>query len=163
MCAWACSGTARYTHQLPQSARALVDETTNCDDILFNFMVANTTGSAPVFVGTAGIAGVHAKRTVDADGNAAGLFNRRRHTADRDACLGSFSRLFGGMRLRYTSVVFQAQADTAAPLPLPKHHASSACVPRSSAAATPAPATPRGQRPCYLVVADVLSRRLAPP
>lgn len=37
-----------------QPARRLVDDVMNCDDILFNFMVANATNSAPVFIGRRG-------------------------------------------------------------------------------------------------------------
>lgn len=36
-----------YTHQLPQEARDYVDEVANCDDLLFNFMMANATGTGP--------------------------------------------------------------------------------------------------------------------
>lgn len=36
-----------YTHQLPHEARDYVDEVANCDDLLFNYMMANATGTGP--------------------------------------------------------------------------------------------------------------------
>ncbi|KAI8830248.1 exostosin, partial [Chytridium lagenaria] len=39
-----------YSYVLPASSRRTVDQLTNCDDILFNMMVANTTGNAPVVI-----------------------------------------------------------------------------------------------------------------
>lgn len=90
-----------YTEDLPHKARALVDRVTNCDDILFNFMVANATGNAPVFIGTDGITGVQVMQTVTADGEPSGLYNRKEHAKDRGACLATFSDMFAGMKLRY--------------------------------------------------------------
>ena len=49
---------ALYTERIPAEARALVDDVMNCDDILFNFMVANSTKHAPVFIGTDAVARV---------------------------------------------------------------------------------------------------------
>lgn len=37
-----------YTSELPQAARDLVDNVQNCDDLLFNYMLANATGSGPI-------------------------------------------------------------------------------------------------------------------
>ena len=45
----------RYTSGTPLAARALVDETMNCDDILLNVAVSNYTGRPPVFVQTSGV------------------------------------------------------------------------------------------------------------
>lgn len=36
-----------YSFDLPQAARDVVDEVQNCDDILFNYMIANATQSGP--------------------------------------------------------------------------------------------------------------------
>jgi alpha-1,4-N-acetylglucosaminyltransferase EXTL3 len=36
-----------YSYRLPSAARQLVDDRMNCDDLLFNYMVANKTNRGP--------------------------------------------------------------------------------------------------------------------
>lgn len=36
-----------YSFELPEEARAMVAKHNNCEDILFNYMVANATGAGP--------------------------------------------------------------------------------------------------------------------
>jgi hypothetical protein len=70
-----------------------VDSIVNCDDLLFNFLVANHTGAGPVVVNffaralPMGISG--------------GLWTRGIHMTARDHCLDKFAQAFGGMPLRY--------------------------------------------------------------
>ena len=40
----------RYTNSLPGNVKEWVDENMNCEDIAMNFLVANTTGKAPIKV-----------------------------------------------------------------------------------------------------------------
>jgi len=86
-----------YTFSIPQAAREMVDEITNCDDLLFNFMVANHSGTPPVFVRTTGISKVHVIKS-----GRSGLFTRNKHYVDRDQCLSQMATMFGGMKLKYT-------------------------------------------------------------
>lgn len=39
-----------FTHYLPQSLRTLVDRTSNCEDILMNFLVSAVTHQPPIKV-----------------------------------------------------------------------------------------------------------------
>eukprot|EP00040_Diaphanoeca_grandis_P025841 m.143803 g.143803 ORF g.143803 m.143803 type:complete len:639 (+) comp30336_c0_seq1:81-1997(+) len=96
-----------YTFSIPQQARDLVDDITNCDDLLFNFMVANHSGTAPVFVRTSGISKVHVIKS-----GRSGLFTRGKHYVDRDSCLTQMAAMFGGMKLRYTPDSFSVDQES---------------------------------------------------
>lgn len=80
-----------YTFELPEVARRIVDEIMNCDDLLFNFMVANATHKGPVLI-------------FDAEEypKQKGLWHRGSHFAQRSECLRNFTALFGEMPLRYS-------------------------------------------------------------
>ncbi|KAI8812101.1 glycosyl transferase family 64 domain-containing protein [Cladochytrium replicatum] len=87
-----------YYAKLPTWAHEWVDQTMNCDDILFNMMVSNITGSCPVVVDAVA-------RSVDIGG----LWKDRRHFTERNVCLNLFTeKLFDGkMPLRYTITAFK--------------------------------------------------------
>eukprot|EP00037_Helgoeca_nana_P024860 m.266774 g.266774 ORF g.266774 m.266774 type:complete len:365 (+) comp26769_c0_seq7:154-1248(+) len=108
-----------YTSMVPAAARALVDETTNCDDILFNFMVANATGQPPVFVQRSGARKVHVKRRL---GGRHGLWKREKHYTDRNRCVSTFADLFGGQQLRYTRDSYWAESAVEATFPSSADH-----------------------------------------
>ena len=106
-----------YTNELPAAARKLVDDMVNCDDILFNFLLANATGEPPVFVDTRGY-DIHVLKSL---GKEAGLWKRQKHFEDRHKCLNLFTRMFGdnNMPLRYTRTAFKINLDPA--IAPPKH------------------------------------------
>ena len=86
----------QYTYQLPEIAREIVDSVTNCDDILFNFLIANTTKQGPV--------------VIDASAKGydfGGLWRRATHFETRTWCLNKFVEIFGGMPLKYTMSMFK--------------------------------------------------------
>jgi hypothetical protein len=94
---------AAYSAPHLAAARRLVDKLVNCDDILFNFVVANATGLPPAFVDTRGVRRVHVIRRL---GKEAGLWTRSAHLRHRDRCLDAFALLYGCMPLRYTRELY---------------------------------------------------------
>lgn len=89
-----------YTYDLPAATRQLVDETMNCDDILFNFMVANATRAGPVVL-------EHWARPIDMGG----LWKDPSHFDERDDCLNAFAGMFGYMPLMYTKSFFDVSTN----------------------------------------------------
>ncbi|KAJ3189030.1 Exostoses (Multiple)-like 3 [Irineochytrium annulatum] len=87
-----------YTNALPRQARMTVDRLTNCDDILFNMMIANATGSGPVVIDS-----------VAKPLEMGGLWLEPDHFAERSTCLDTFTRdIFGGeMPLKFTTTFFK--------------------------------------------------------
>ena len=110
-----------YTNKLPDEARETVDFLINCDDILFNFMVANVTKQAPVFVDHGKLKHVRALHLAS-DKGADGLWKRKQHFEDRNICLDRFTRNFGGNPLRYTTTRFLY--NTHGQYPQPSEHIS---------------------------------------
>ncbi|KAJ3099914.1 hypothetical protein HDU96_010532 [Phlyctochytrium bullatum] len=85
-----------YSYELPGAARRVVDRLTNCDDILFNMMVANATGNAPVVID------LYAKGL-----DMGGLWKEPDHFRKRSDCLQTFAtEIFGHMPLRYMLNMF---------------------------------------------------------
>lgn len=72
------------------SARAVVDELTNCEDLLMNLVVANLTHAGPVFV-----------RAWHKPFQKDGLWFRPKHLSERSDCLQRFEEL-GITGLRYS-------------------------------------------------------------
>ena len=72
-------------------ARALVQDITNCEDLLMNFVVANGTGHGPALI-----------RAWDKPFQIDGLWHRPAHLGERSTCLQQFAQIFG-MPLRYSS------------------------------------------------------------
>ncbi|KAI9364524.1 glycosyl transferase family 64 domain-containing protein [Zopfochytrium polystomum] len=87
-----------YTNHIPAHAREKVDELMNCEDILFNMMIANATQSGPVVVG------LFAKGL-----QMGGLWKNPSHFDKRSACMSYFvEHVFGGkMPLRYTRTLYK--------------------------------------------------------
>ena len=86
----------KYTFELPQIARDLVDSVQNCDDILFNFLIANTTKQGPVVIAA------FSKLKIFP-----GLWKRTTHLQTRTFCLNNFTAIFNGMPLKYTTSIFK--------------------------------------------------------
>eukprot|EP00049_Salpingoeca_infusionum_P009649 m.164093 g.164093 ORF g.164093 m.164093 type:complete len:883 (+) comp14394_c0_seq2:164-2812(+) len=87
-------------------ARELVDLLTNCDDILINFVVANATKSAPIFLDTS--TSGHYVGAVPGRSQT-GLYKRSLHYVERHFCLDAFTDLFGHMPLRLTTSTLPMQ------------------------------------------------------
>ncbi|KAJ3133405.1 hypothetical protein HK100_004433 [Physocladia obscura] len=87
-----------YTYSLPQHARDIVDSKTNGEDILFNLMVANATGSCPVVVNKVS-QGIVMK----------GLWHKPKHFEARSLCLSRVvNEVFGGVNpLRFSKKYFE--------------------------------------------------------
>ncbi|EDQ89472.1 uncharacterized protein MONBRDRAFT_25145 [Monosiga brevicollis MX1] len=104
-----------YTTDLPAAARDGVDMLMNCDDLLFNLLVASRTGHPPILVDSSGVAGAK----VDAKlGKAAGLWRRSSHMDVRHRCLNELLRFFGDhMPLRYTTLTYGVELNIARPIP----------------------------------------------
>nr|XP_002128024.1 exostosin-1-like [Ciona intestinalis] len=89
-----------YSEWLPPSLRKTVDETSNCEDILMNMLVAHVTRLPPVKV-------TQKKQYKDTSAsqpyvNHAGVVSRwsdPRHFAERQTCMQSFEAWFGYMPL----------------------------------------------------------------
>ncbi|KAJ3231758.1 Exostoses (Multiple)-like 3 [Chytriomyces hyalinus] len=94
-----------YTHTLPERARAVVQELTNCDDILFNMMVANATRAGPVVLSDG--ERVEKALVFDKVGQKDGLWKDKEHWAKRLWCMNYFvEHVFdGNMPLISTRVV----------------------------------------------------------
>lgn len=84
----------KYMHDIPSEAREFVDKVGECEDVLFNFMVAKATQSGPVIVDAWAEAPV-----ID---DAKPVPNR----SVQSRCLREFERIFGEMPLRYTTSLF---------------------------------------------------------
>jgi hypothetical protein len=94
----------QYTYELPRIARDIVDSLRNCDDILFNFLIANATKQGPVVIDA------FAKAY-----NFGGLWKRSTHMETRTLCLNKFVEIFGGMPLKYTMKMFKIDRSQTVP------------------------------------------------
>ncbi|KAJ3352837.1 Exostoses (Multiple)-like 3 [Entophlyctis luteolus] len=90
-----------YTHGLPEKARILVDELTNCDDILFNMMIANATNQGPIVLDD----GNKLEKALVFEGEGKGLWRDAEHWRKRAYCMNYFvQNIFGKMPLKLTKV-----------------------------------------------------------
>lgn len=89
-----------YTYGAPKEARDFVHKNMNCEDILFNFLVANATNQGPVVIS-------HWQHS----GRTDGLWTRGTHLSQRSECLQKFAGLFGHMPLRYSLETFKPDID----------------------------------------------------
>jgi len=78
------------------SIRTWVDENMNCEDIAFNFMVANSTNLPPVKIGPR----KKFRCATPSCENVSMLSQDSGHLARRSQCVEMFSRLYGGMPLK---------------------------------------------------------------
>ncbi|KAI8911577.1 exostosin [Gorgonomyces haynaldii] len=82
-----------YSSTAYSEARHYVDQSMNCDDILFNMIVAHVSEAPPIFL------------DVDAKSiDFGGLWKRPKHFEERSYCLNYFTRFFDGMPLKPTTV-----------------------------------------------------------
>lgn len=96
-----------------EGARRIVDEMSNCEDILMNFVAAEEANAGPVMVGAEMVRDWGDARNEEADGNGGrrlkssvskvGLSSRRsKHRKRRGDCIREFHRVLGRMPLRYS-------------------------------------------------------------
>ncbi|ORY49329.1 nucleotide-diphospho-sugar transferase [Rhizoclosmatium globosum] len=79
---------------LPQRARDVVEELTNCDDILFNMMIANATRLPPVVLED----GLKIEKSLSFEGDGKGLWKDNEHWAKRAWCMNYFvDNIFDGL------------------------------------------------------------------
>ena len=78
---------------LPLDLLDFVDQRTNCEDILLNFMVANRTGKGPIVVNR-----IASELKVLGD---KGLSSKSNHYKERHECVQHFVRTFGNMPLSF--------------------------------------------------------------
>jgi len=83
---------------LPQVLRDYVDNYTNCEDILMNFLVANATGMGPILVES----NIASLRNIDSGG----LWHKSSHFGQRSECINYFVKAFGYNPLIYTTSFF---------------------------------------------------------
>lgn len=85
--------------------KALVDEKSNCEDILMNFVVAEEVKKGPILVGAKKVRDWGDARN-EGEGmkeREVGLSSRKReHRKRRGECIGEFHRLLGKMPLKYS-------------------------------------------------------------
>lgn len=103
-----------FTNELPQATRDEVDQMTNCDDLLFNFMMAAQSRRAPVVLDTRGIKRMHHLRKF---ARGEGLSKRDSHYTQRDQCLNDFAKAFGQMPLRYARTAVPIHSAPGQPVP----------------------------------------------
>uniref|UniRef100_A0A671RK81 Exostosin-1a n=1 Tax=Sinocyclocheilus anshuiensis TaxID=1608454 RepID=A0A671RK81_9TELE len=85
-----------YTHYLPSSLKSMVDQLSNCEDILMNFLVSAVTKMPPIKV---------TQKKVE---TSATLFsppkNNPDHFAQRQTCMNKFASWFGTMSLVHSQM-----------------------------------------------------------
>nr|CAB3244012.1 exostosin-1-like [Phallusia mammillata] len=90
-----------YSEWLPASTRAIVDDLSNCEDILMNMLVSHVTGRPPIKVTQK----KHYKDTSQqgqakpAPGGVVSMWSDPQHFADRQTCMQKFVEFFGYMPL----------------------------------------------------------------
>lgn len=90
-----------YTNAMPGNIKSWVDEHMNCEDIAFNFLVANTTGKAPIKVTP------RQKFKCPECSNSIMLSaDLDDHMVIRSECINNFAKIYGVMPLK--SVEFRA-------------------------------------------------------
>ncbi|XP_008421263.1 exostosin-1c isoform X1 [Poecilia reticulata] len=99
-----------FSHYLPQSLRTLVDRTSNCEDILMNFLVSAATHLPPVKVAQR----KQYKEVPPPQGTKSAPWTNPEHFTQRQECVNTFASWFGYMplvhsQLRLDPVLFKDQ------------------------------------------------------
>nr|KAG5691593.1 hypothetical protein BaRGS_023721 [Batillaria attramentaria] len=89
-----------YTYALPGNMKAWVDDHMNCEDIAMNFLIANTTGNAPIKVAP------RKKFKCPQCTNTEMLSADITHMVERSECINQFAAIYQSMPLR--TVEFRA-------------------------------------------------------
>ncbi|XP_056154291.1 exostosin-1c isoform X2 [Lampris incognitus] len=99
-----------FSHYLPPSLRALVDHTSNCEDILMNFLVSSVTHLPPIKVAQR----KQYKELPNPQGTKSAPWANPEHFNQRQECVNTFANWFGYMPLvhsqfRLDPVLFKDQ------------------------------------------------------
>ncbi|XP_062841331.1 exostosin-1a isoform X2 [Trichomycterus rosablanca] len=99
-----------YTHYLPASLKSLVDQLSNCEDILMNFLVSAVTKMPPIKVTQK----KQYKETMMGQTSRASRWADPDHFAQRQTCMNKFASWFGTMplvhsQMRLDPVLFKDQ------------------------------------------------------
>ncbi|XP_011479447.1 exostosin-1c [Oryzias latipes] len=99
-----------FSHYLPQSLRILVDRTSNCEDILMNFLVSSVTHLPPIKVAQR----KQYKELPGPQGTKSAPWASSEHFNQRQECVNTFASWFGYMplvhsQLRLDPVLFKDQ------------------------------------------------------
>ncbi|XP_070998612.1 exostosin-1a-like isoform X1 [Oncorhynchus clarkii lewisi] len=89
-----------YTSYLPASLRGLVDQLSNCEDILMNFLVSAVTKLPPIKVTQK----KQYKETMMVQTSRASRWADPDHFAQRQSCMNKFASWFGSMPLVHSNV-----------------------------------------------------------
>lgn len=94
---YSCEGGTRMAQM-----RKIVDSVRNCEDILMNFVVADSTNMGPILVGAKRVRDYGDARN-DEGKVSSGLSGRKgEHRKNRGWCITEFHRILGRMPLRYS-------------------------------------------------------------
>ncbi|XP_062320692.1 exostosin-1a-like [Osmerus eperlanus] len=99
-----------YTHYLPTSLKGMVDQLSNCEDILMNFLVSAVTKLPPIKVTQK----KQYKETMMGQSSRSSRWADPDHFAQRQTCMNKFASWFGTMplvhsRMRLDPVLFKDQ------------------------------------------------------
>ncbi|CAM4630646.1 unnamed protein product [Leuciscus chuanchicus] len=87
-----------FSHYLPSSLRALVDRTSNCEDILMNFLVSSVTHMPPIKVAQR----KQYKEMPTLQGTKMAPWANPEHFTQRQECVNTFASWFGYMPLMHS-------------------------------------------------------------
>ncbi|XP_023687908.2 exostosin-1c [Paramormyrops kingsleyae] len=87
-----------FSQYLPPSLRALVDHTSNCDDILMNFLVSAVTHLPPIKVAQR----KQHREAAGLQGTKNGPWSNPEHFPQRQECVNAFANWFGYMPLEHS-------------------------------------------------------------
>ncbi|KAK6167913.1 hypothetical protein SNE40_021838 [Patella caerulea] len=88
-----------YTHQLPPEVIDTVDQSNNCHDILFNFLVSHVTKLAPIKVTQRKVYQESALTNVNLNASKPLSWLQQHHFTQREQCMNTFTQHFGTMPL----------------------------------------------------------------
>jgi hypothetical protein len=93
-----------YSFATPQSARDLVDQTMNGDDILLNFVAANHTGTCPIALESGTVRFITKL-------SSSGLSARTTHYTDKSRIINELVSIFGRIPLSYNVRLYGSMTD----------------------------------------------------
>ncbi|GBG93423.1 hypothetical protein CBR_g69680, partial [Chara braunii] len=99
-----------YTCSSPRGVREYVEKMVNCEDIAMNFLVSSASKKGPVLVAGSPRDWGDARNS-ETELSEGALSSRGTHKDNRGKCITEFSRLWGGMKLRYSFAKAIAEVD----------------------------------------------------
>jgi glucuronyl/N-acetylglucosaminyl transferase EXT1 len=93
-------------HQIPKSSLDLVNQYSNCEDILMNFLVSDLTGLPPIKVTQKKqyMTRIDASEPQPVLGKLASRWDNSSHFHERQRCMNSFTDDFGRMPLQFSEL-----------------------------------------------------------